>query len=35
MTLMVDPLQLTLLIVNDPPFAGITELTSWSDPQLF
>jgi hypothetical protein len=35
MTLMVEPLQLTSLIVNDPPPGEITEPTSWSDPQLF
>ena len=35
MTLMLEPLQLALLIVTDPPFAEITELPSWSDPQLF
>jgi hypothetical protein len=35
MTLMLEPLQLTSLIVNDPPFGEITEFESWSDPQLF
>jgi hypothetical protein len=35
MTLMLEPPQLTLLIVKDPPFGAITEFTSWSDPQLF
>jgi hypothetical protein len=35
MTLMLEPLQLTSLIVNDPPFGAITEFESWSDPQLF
>ena len=34
MTLTEEPLQLALLIVTDPPFAEITELPSWSDPQL-
>jgi hypothetical protein len=32
---MLEPPQLTLLIVADPPFGAIAELPSWSDPQLF
>jgi hypothetical protein len=32
---MLVPLQLTLLIVTDPPFGAIAELPSWSELQLF
>jgi hypothetical protein len=35
MTLTVEPLQLTLPIVTDPPFGEIVEFMSWSDPQSF